>query len=91
MTSLASVFQVRSLSGRSIRQLTRIQPADPAMLTASSDSDIWITSLVDTSALNALNPTDGSIISWSTSRPPVARRRRNAVRTAATRAIANGT
>lgn len=62
---LAFVFQIRSLSGRSTRHSIRTRPADPTMLTASSGSSNS-TSLVGSSAPNAQNRTDGSIILWST-------------------------
>lgn len=84
------MFQVRLLSGRTIRHLVRIHLTDPAiMLTASSGSNIW-TTLVGTNAPNAQNRTDGNITLWNTSRPPAVRRRQNAVRIVATRATASG-
>lgn len=89
---LALVFQVRSF-GRTIRYSARARPADLVAVTssASSDSNIWIILRVGTSAPSAPSRIDGSIISWSTSRPPAARRRQSAARTAVTRVIASGT
>lgn len=88
---LALVFQVRSF-GRTIRYSARARQAELTVTwNASLDSNIWITSRVGTSAPSAPSRIDGSIISWSTSRPHAVRRKRSAVPTAVIKAIASGT
>lgn len=85
------MFQIRWF-GRTIRYSARARRAKlPVTSSASIDSNIWITSGVGSSAPSAQSHIDGSIISWSTSRPHAERRKQSAVRIAVIRAIASGT
>lgn len=85
------MFQIRWF-GRTIRYSARARRAELTVTwSASLDSNIWITSRVGTSAPSAQSRIDGSIISWSTSRPHAVRRKQSAARIAVIRAIASGT